>query len=157
MEQEATTAVAGDGKEILVAPPESAIVPNIEPTQRQLAEFILPYAQKAFHDSLEHLPHQVSQENGLTRAKGQDYSLICQQAEGNTIFSVIALDEREEILRTRNGILEMVNGVTTADREKWQAIGAKLERLEKQSEGQNGQKTQNGQNPQKQPERQIVL
>ena len=134
MEQKATVTVADNKEDVLVKPPDSAIVPSIEPIQWQLAEVILPYAKRAFNYSLQHLSHQVSQEDNLTKVEGQDYTIVCQQVGDDIIRSVIALDEREEILRTRNGDLEMVVSLTDADLKKWQAIGAKIERLEKQGQ-----------------------
>lgn len=94
--------------------------------QVELAESILPTAQKAFEYVLNHFPERVEETDEYTRVRlGDLYDLIVRESEGASVSSLIA-SERGELIRVRGEELVLARGILSEDIEFWSMVGRRL-------------------------------
>jgi hypothetical protein len=102
--------------------------------QVELAESILPTAQKAFDYVLNHFPERVEETDKYTRVRlGDLYDLIVSESENISVSSLIA-SRRGELIRVRGEELVLAQGILSEDIEFWSTLAQRLDAITEKSD-----------------------
>ena len=102
--------------------------------QVEVAESILPTAQKAFDYVLNHFPERVEETDEYTRVRlGDLYDLIVSESEDASVSSLIA-SRRGELIRVRGEELVLAQGILSEDVKFWSTLAQRLDAITEKSD-----------------------
>lgn len=97
--------------------------------QVELAESILPIAQKAFDYVLNHFPERVEETDEYTRIRlGDLYDLMVTESENISVSSLTA-SGRGELIKVRGEELILARGILSEDVEFWSTVAQRLDAI----------------------------
>lgn len=103
--------------------------------QLELAREILPIAAKAFNYILDNAPHRAIEGDNYTQVEvACQYNLIVQdKPDGTAAYSVVATDERGEVLRFEKEEIVQAQKLGADDLKVWKNLEAQLDKLSQPS------------------------
>ncbi|MCL1472023.1 hypothetical protein [Argonema antarcticum] len=102
--------------------------------QVEMAESILPIAQKAFDYVLNHFPERVEENDEYTCIRlGDLYDLMVTESQ-NILVSSLTASGRGELIRVRGEELVLARGILSEDVEFWSMVAQRLDAITEKSD-----------------------